>query len=310
METQTGVPCGTGAPSYLERVRYFPGQLMTPEDMVQEQNFQRARMRRHNRMLHGWGVVCGAWVTPKQTGEGTHPSVVTVEPGYLLGPYGDEIVIDQPVEVDVLTEDLDGNAVPCGGVADPWCANVRPGRQEGQERYLAVKYAECQTRPVRAYPDGCGCGCGGSDCEYSRIRDSFVMKVLTMLPKSHDPLVGTQGQFGGVLWCATQEERPARQDCLPCPPDPWLVLATIRMQDSASIGEIDPTVHRRFAAAFGAYYYACSPQGEPTVSRSTAAGEAQPGRAQPAPPGAATAAAAAFAAARSAATRPPPGAAG
>ena len=46
----------------LERPRYFPGQLMTPEEMILEQNYFRDKMRRHNRLLHGWGVVCGAVV--------------------------------------------------------------------------------------------------------------------------------------------------------------------------------------------------------------------------------------------------------
>jgi hypothetical protein len=56
----TCVLCGTA----LERVRYFPRQLITADDMRAEQEFFLNKMRRHNRFLHGWGVVCAARSCP------------------------------------------------------------------------------------------------------------------------------------------------------------------------------------------------------------------------------------------------------
>ena len=38
----------------LLRLRYFPGQLMTADDMRAEQEFLLKKARRHNRFLHGW----------------------------------------------------------------------------------------------------------------------------------------------------------------------------------------------------------------------------------------------------------------
>ena len=49
----------------LERVRYFPRQLMTAEDMRTEQAYFVERLRRHNRLLHGWGIICGLQVLPR-----------------------------------------------------------------------------------------------------------------------------------------------------------------------------------------------------------------------------------------------------
>ena len=43
----------------LERVHYFPRQLLTVADMTTDQNYFLEKLRRHNRFLHGWGVVCG-----------------------------------------------------------------------------------------------------------------------------------------------------------------------------------------------------------------------------------------------------------
>ena len=47
----------------LERVNFFPRQLLTDGDMIADQEYFREKLRRHNRYLHGWGVVCGLEVT-------------------------------------------------------------------------------------------------------------------------------------------------------------------------------------------------------------------------------------------------------
>src|SRR5262245_59615180 len=83
----------------LERVSYFPRQLLTAEDMVTEQEYFRQKLRRHNRYLHGWGVVCGLEVT--QAPMAGHPWRVRVEPGYALRPYGDEIYVAEPHYLDL-----------------------------------------------------------------------------------------------------------------------------------------------------------------------------------------------------------------
>ena len=55
-----------------ERPRYFPRQLITADDLTLEQEYFRNKLRLHNRLLHGWGVVCGAQVypVPKANGNG------------------------------------------------------------------------------------------------------------------------------------------------------------------------------------------------------------------------------------------------
>src|SRR5262245_25260304 len=94
----------------LERTRYFPGMLIGPDDLTQDQIHWREKQRLHNRLLHGWGVVCGARVK-----QGDGACKVVVESGYILAPFGDDILIDREVTVDLCRESLDGLAVqPCG----------------------------------------------------------------------------------------------------------------------------------------------------------------------------------------------------
>jgi hypothetical protein len=96
MKTNTNCCSASASPcdsSIAELPRYYPRQLITPDDLTLEQNYFRDRMRRHNRLLHGWGVVCGALVCPVPNPKVTGPSdqflpwQVKVQQGYILGPY-------------------------------------------------------------------------------------------------------------------------------------------------------------------------------------------------------------------------------
>jgi hypothetical protein len=236
----------------LERTRFFQRQLITPDDLNQNQTYFREKMRRHNRMLHGWGVVCGVRVR-----QGTGDCEIVVEPGYILGPYGDEIIIDQEVTVDLCREGLDGNAVsPCANDLDPWCNDIRVNRQPGQPLYVAVRYAECQSRPVRVHTNGCGCNEG--ECEYSRIRDSYAVKVLTSLPESYSE--ARRPPRASVVGRCTEEQMKTGIPCFDCPTEPWVILADVVLDNKGTIAKIDCFSHRRYILSFAEYYFQCLPE--------------------------------------------------
>jgi hypothetical protein len=264
---------------------------MTPEEMILEQNYFRDKLRRHNRLLHGWGVVCGAivcrvvaspsngkngggytasydrgnvssagpnpaWPCPEvDDPSGVDPWNVSVSPGYILGPYGDEIIINCQMVVDVRKAGTIGiSGEICPPAPDPWCHDVIVERRPGPV-YLAVRYKEITTRPVRVQPYGCGCD--DTACEYSRIRDGFEICTLDECPPSHHE------QPPQELKC---ELRP----CPPCPEDPWVVLARIDV-DANGIRAIDNYSCRRILIAFHSLW--CYPEApgqekeaeEPTV---------------------------------------------
>ncbi|MFL6623130.1 MAG: hypothetical protein ACJ8NR_11110 [Sulfurifustis sp.] len=236
----------------IERVRYFPRQLLTADDMRIEQEYVREKLRRHNRYLHGWGVVCGCTVEPVPNAKGLQ---VRVCPGYAVGPQGDEIWISECIDVDLKTGPQDQPCSvrwPCPPVGE------MPGeRDRSINAYIAVRYAECYSRPVRVHPAGCGCDEVG--CEYSRIRDSFEIKVLWELPQSH-----IDAQKDDEVWCATVHKLPPegrRLHTFPVPPcpecvtDPWVVLATVNIPGGAVSTHDAPVqlhisyVHRRVLLA-------------------------------------------------------------
>jgi hypothetical protein len=180
--------------------------------MIVEQEYFRQKLRRHNRFLHGWGVVCGLEVTAAPTAE--TPWRVKIDSGYALGPYGDEIYVANFVCLDLAKcgpQAVPDPCEPCGGPP-----RQPPSRIE--QLFIAIKYVECETRPVRVHP--VGCACDDAACEYSRIRDDFKIACLTELPDSHQP---DRAQL-----CDLRSQR-AITPCPPCPEEPWVVLAQVTL---------------------------------------------------------------------------------
>ncbi len=247
--SSTPSPCTQqGGASSLERARYFSRQLLTADDLTADQQHVLAKFRRHNRYLHGWGVVCGAGVRAVPSQNWT----VVVEPGYLLGPQGDEILIDQCVQLDLSQQGLDGNsASSCVPPIDPWCSTTRVDLRIGQQLFIAAAYNECLSRPVRVQP--AGCGCDDASCEYSRLRDGYVISVLSSLPDSYSqmppPVNPRLCPKGGV--------RP----CPACVDDPWVILASIIIRGSViSDNDIDNVSYRRHVISFADDYLLCGPK--------------------------------------------------
>lgn len=71
---------------HLSRPHYFSGKLLTGQDLNQEQTYFIEKFKRHNRSLHGFGVVFG--LTPS-----TDAGKVKISAGMALDCEGNEIII-------------------------------------------------------------------------------------------------------------------------------------------------------------------------------------------------------------------------
>ncbi len=129
----------------LTRNHFFSGKLLTADDLAQEQAYSRTRHRRHNRLLHGVGIVRGLGVALEPSAGGGDPTIV-VSPGLAISPDGEELVVCEPVSRDV-----------CQGVSG--C-------------YVTLGLDE---RPVAPTPDG----------EHSRIEESAAVYVSDDVPAGH-----------------------------------------------------------------------------------------------------------------------------
>jgi hypothetical protein len=247
LTTRTGcTPCGTAASGGAERTRFYPRQLVSSDDLTHDQLYFRDKHRRHNRMLHGWGIVCGACVRRNPL----NPCVVSIDPGYILGPYGDEIVIPEAVPFDVCKWGVVEQVGCCPSDRDPWCSDPKGNCPEGRF-YLAIRYEECPSRPVRT--GGCGCGCDGEACENSRIRESFALRVLTELPPSYSTPMHPPS-LSSLIPCQDRVARP----CPPCPSDPWVILADIVVGKDCRVLDVDCFAHRRYVVSLAEFFFGCA----------------------------------------------------
>jgi hypothetical protein len=217
----------------LERLRFFPRQLISADDLNQEQTYHRAKLREHNRFLHGWGVVCGCDVQAAPAKD--KPWQVRICPGYLLTPQGDSVWIRKEALFDLATCFLQSKD-PCA-FAQP-CPPITRRKLTNNLVYLAVRYTECTTRPVRVAP--AGCSCDETECEYSRVVDAYEFCCLSELPATH-----REAENG----CERLFEVGRLIPCPDCPEDPWVVIATITLPESQTTGiadtDIDPFADRR-----------------------------------------------------------------
>lgn len=123
---------------YLKRNRFFSGKLLTAADLELEQEYFREKLKRHNRYLHGFGVVFGLEVS-KSGGN------VVISPGLALDCRGNEIVVPEPLEQGL------------------------PGPDMGSTVFLSISYIEKETDPVPAV------GRGTAEMENSRVEESAVL---------------------------------------------------------------------------------------------------------------------------------------
>ena len=165
-------PCpACGGLKCLCRPRFFPGQLLSDDDLNRLEQYVIDKNRLHNRHLVGWGVACGLEVSCSPCASDS----VTVHAGYALSPCGDDIVLcaDQSVNVCELIR----RCKPQTAVCDPPYGTAPETCQDQIEPWvIAVCYDERPTRGVTALTGagdstakpGCrcggsgGCGCGGS----------------------------------------------------------------------------------------------------------------------------------------------------
>jgi hypothetical protein len=137
--------------TYPQRNRYFFGKLLTVDDLQTEQNYFLDKHRRHNRLLHGFGVVSGLEVSTGKSPDAE--SVIKVGPGLALDCFGNEIILCETFE---------------------WRDSA-----ETETKYVCIQYLELETDPVP------GIEVGDKPPEFSRIEEQSLLTLATSNPAHH-----------------------------------------------------------------------------------------------------------------------------
>ncbi len=127
----------------VRRVNYFSGQLLGEDDLRDEQDYFRERLRRLNRFLEGSGVVSGLNVSVAP-GAGGHGQAVVVEPGFALNPRG-----ELPAPSGVL--------------------------------FVQLLFRECPTEPVPALPPASDASTAEVPQRFSRVEETFAIVLAETL---------------------------------------------------------------------------------------------------------------------------------
>ncbi len=129
----------------LERVNYFVGQVLAVSELRAEQEYFLARLRRHNRHLHGWGVVSGLKVTMADSSE------IVIEPGVAIDCAGNEI-----------------HVCPQSRFRIPKNLDVH---------FVVLQYAETEISPVPSLTIA-------EEPAFTRIREGFRIEIVALDPTS------------------------------------------------------------------------------------------------------------------------------
>jgi hypothetical protein len=196
-----------------ERNRYFTGKYMAARDFQDEQSYFLSRHRLHNRLLHGWGIVCGLKVTPHPNPDCARRWVV-VHPGIALDCCGRELILpcEQAFELPLPRHEGEGGESPPpeeyeqaggrrrhhqpgeGGPGDAGAEDEGPNNPDADEPgpghggaddgvmrepfLLALRYVEDEVERVPAlYHEG---ACDPSRTEANRVRERAELVVVAL----------------------------------------------------------------------------------------------------------------------------------
>jgi hypothetical protein len=221
----------------FKRARYFHGMLMSERDFNEEQIYHNEKRKLLNRMLHGWGVVCGLKMEPTiPPGPG-----IGITPGLALDSAGNEIFVGNSYTLDVqeylqsLTtgKQLQTQAEEC---AQKEKQQGQP--QENDKWYVVIRYAEVPTDPVPVYAPGGGCE--EKRCDYSRTREGYCIELTKTIPRQ------SQKQ---------DKEKMVRHCPIESCDDPLVVLGSITIGKDITLLEINEEMisnsdQRRFVLTF------------------------------------------------------------
>ncbi len=218
--------CGICDIPYFERNNYYYGKLMTVRDFFQEQCYFNQKRWLINRMVGGWGVVCGLDVKrkpvdPNDLSKGYCNDKVVVTPGLAIDCCGREILVCEEQTVALIPEECE-----C------YKEKKKPEQQEQGEKELVIclEFYECKTEPINLPPIACDQKEKG---EFNRIRDSFKIRVVPASEvDTDDPckhLCPFEDKSKAVHEYLCEE---LKEGCCECPERPCLLLAEVTVTPS------------------------------------------------------------------------------
>jgi hypothetical protein len=166
-----------GAP-VMERNRYYTGKFMTARDFQGEQEYLRSRHQLHNRLVHGWGIICGLEVKPHKRQE-CHAKTVVVKAGVALDCCGREVVLGEDTVFDVpRTKRAEPHQAPPEPAQDYKAAPEKGAPEHREHLLLCLYYAEHEIELTPAiYSEGTS---EGESEQANRVRECASLRLVRL----------------------------------------------------------------------------------------------------------------------------------
>lgn len=201
-----------------ERNRYFTGKYLTARDFADEQAYFLSRHRLHNRLLHGWGIVCGLRVVRHPKPE-CRKRWVVVQPGIALDCCGRELIVKCETPYELPLPRPEGYEGEDEGIREQFLLVLRYVEEKTEE--VPVLYNEGQCDPKRK--------------EANRIRETAVVDVVRFKDVEGTCWLNPQGDPYAECHddCGDELPGPGRSCLSPkCPCGEVVPLALIKAGDS------------------------------------------------------------------------------
>jgi hypothetical protein len=164
------------------RLRWFTGRFITARDLTEEQEHALDRHYLHNRLLHGWGTVCGLSVHPHERQDCSR-EWVWVDAGIAIDCCGREILVPQ-------------------GEAVRWTIDPSRTTSEDGLAILCLRYHECLADPLPAIVGDCA---HGTVTEPGRVVEGWQFEVHPVTDDPNDP-------WAALLSQGADYSKPERSD--------------------------------------------------------------------------------------------------
>ncbi len=214
------------------RNRYFYGKLLDVYHFELEQNYLNAKRWLLNRLVTGYGVICGLDVQAGEDGRS-----VVVLPGLAIDKWGREIIVptaSKPLALPPLPP-----ATPEAPSADHPASDCNC---DEHWIHLVICYHECLSDPVPAL--GGDCDQNGM-CSPGSVRERYELEFKEGKLPAVDVSCSVPDLVAGTAINYPALAQYVSGLCPDCPDDPCMALANIHLPDSAGVlasGSIDIAV--------------------------------------------------------------------
>jgi hypothetical protein len=196
------------------RNSYFYGQLLGVGNLDLETEYGIGQRRLLNRLVLGWGVICGLGVEAHDDGER-----IRVLPGLGIDRWGRELIVPEPTPwTEVPRDVLDASAQYAQDCKEDACVQV------------LICYHECRGDPEPVYAGDCD---SADPCAPSTLRERYRIEFRERCAKRREhacrvPDLISNGEIDHdqlARWVTEERE------CVRLPRDPCVPLANVRVTD-------------------------------------------------------------------------------